>query len=145
MSVIRAGHFVEFKGGEALLLDTDRQGLARLESWARTLAEGASPRALEECTGVHLQRGLRVVAEVASSDIGLAHGQAGVLSWRRTSLGWAQIADQLAALRVANRGTSISKAVPIESCRLPAWASTATHGGRTMPANLRIWTPPSST
>jgi hypothetical protein len=120
VGVIRAGHFAEFQGHDVLLLDADREGMGTLESWVRALAAGHSPQILEECAGVHLHQDLQVVAEVAGSNVGLTRGQSGVLLWRRTSSGWAEIADQLAALRAQHSGhqyleSASDQIVPIAS------------------------------
>lgn len=98
MSLIRVGYFEGFKGSNALLLAADHAGLAALAHWVRALATRTGSQPLDQCPGVQLHRNLQVVAEVASSDVGLGAHAGGTLVWRRTSGGWGEVAEQLTAL-----------------------------------------------
>jgi hypothetical protein len=105
MATIRVGRFDQFKGADTLLIEVDTGGLATLIASLRALAEGAQRRIeFNQLPGATSHSGTILIGELLADDVGLRERQHGELIWRRSSDGWTDLADNLAALEGVSSG-----------------------------------------
>jgi hypothetical protein len=99
MGHIRIRYFEDFKSTDTLLLDGDAEGLRLLAQAFGRLADGEIQTiAVHELSFVRAREGLKVFASLGSRDIGARFERPMVLVWRRSPLGRAEAADELAGL-----------------------------------------------
>jgi hypothetical protein len=105
MAPIQLGRFDQFKGANTLLIEVDTDGLATFLASFRALAEGAQRRVeFHQLPGVTSHGRTILIGELLADDVGLRELQPGQLSWCRSSDGWADLADKLAALAGVSSG-----------------------------------------
>ena len=105
MSPIQVGRFDQFKGANTLLIEVDTGGLATLVRSFRALAERAQRRVeFHQLPGVISYGDIILIGEVTADDVGLRELRPGYLIWRRSSDGWTDLTDKLAALEGVSSG-----------------------------------------
>ena len=105
MASIQVGRFDQLKGADTLLIEVDTGGLTALVASFRALGDGEQQRVeFHKLPGAISHCGIVLLGEVSLNDIGLREPRPGQLLWRRSSDGWTDLADKLAALEGVSSG-----------------------------------------
>jgi hypothetical protein len=98
MAFIRVGYVEDFKGADTLLIDIDQEGLNALIAWLQEATSSGQETTINDCPGAVVQPGLHVRLLRATDDIGLVRTAGTGFVWRRSSEGWTEVVDKLAAM-----------------------------------------------
>lgn len=101
---VHLGYFEDFKSDNTLLLEGDVEGLEHLEQALRSLAIGeVKSLAIHALEFVEAHQGVQLFAYLSARDLGISRNESG-FQWPRTSEGWEETADKIAAVKDDGHG-----------------------------------------